>query len=244
VRILKNLLRFLVTGSFSFIIAACYGVPVGYGDVETRLRVVNKDSEPVSGLRVYPGIDYSQEYYTTDENGEAVFFPIVDTEAGGLVSPIIRDVDGEDNLGCFARTEVALGEEAALNVVIAANEYRYSETEKTCRFLTENGEPIPGLKVSLGFSGCNLDEFITDDRGEVVFHPLINSNGVMQNISVGDEDGTNTYGYFGKVWDIALVDDREMEVVLAAEAPPAEPVEQVESEESGAQDETDENNPE
>jgi len=244
VRILKNLLRFLVTGSFSFIIAACYGVPIAYGVVETRLRVVNKNSEPVFGLRVYPGIDYSQEYYTTDENGEAVFFPIVDTEAGRLVNPIIRDVDGEDNLGCFARAEVTLGEEAELDVVIAANEYRYSETEKTCRFLTENGEPIPGLKVSLSDFGCNVDEFITDEKGEVVFHPLINKDGVTQSISVADEDGRNTYGYFGNVWDISLVDDPEMEVVLVAEAPPAEPVVQVEPGKSDAPNEAHEDNPE
>ena len=243
-RILKNLLRFLVTGSFSFIIAACYGVPVTYGDVETRLRVVNKNHEPVPGLRVNTGADYSAEYYTTDENGEAVFYPIVDPDSGGLINPVIKDVDGEDNLGCFARTEVALGEEAELDVVIAANEYRYSETEKTCRFLTENGEPIPGLKVSLSDFGCNVDEFITDEKGEVVFHPLINKDGVAENIYVTDEDWTDTHAYFGTDNEIELVDDARMEVVLVAETLPEEPVKQVEPEEAGTPDATDEDNPE
>ena len=72
-RFIKKLLQFLITGSFTFIIAACYGAPVSYGEAQVKLRVVDKGNEPVAGLMVNIGGDYYPEYYYTDENGESAW---------------------------------------------------------------------------------------------------------------------------------------------------------------------------
>ncbi len=212
-RIFKKLLQFLITGSFSFIIAACYGAPVEYSGVQTKLRVVNKDGQPVKGLMINIGGDFYPEYYYTDEKGEAVFYPMID-EMDVLYNPIIKDLDGEENLGCFAKTEAVLGEEAELEVVIKENENSYSDTEKTIKFVTANIEPISGLKVKLSDEGCNQDEFTTNENGEITFYPLVNKEGVMYNISVIDEDWTASLGYFEEK-EVVLTDEIKMTVVMA-----------------------------
>ncbi len=227
-RFIKKLLQFLITGSFSFIIAACYGVMVSYSETEKKLRVVNKDNQPVNGLYINIGSNVYPEYYYTDENGEAIFYPMIDEYNGGLFNPVIKDIDGEENLGCFARTEVVLDDEAEQEVVIAVNENTYSEIEKKLKFVTEKNEPISGLRVSLCDSGCYVDEFITDENGEIIIHPIINKDGVMETIFVTDEDWTNNLGFFGTDKEIILTDENEMIIVLDMETPPEEPVEQTE----------------
>jgi len=217
-KVLRTLLRLLTTGSVSFMIAACYGVPVLYGDSEATLRVRNQDGAPVTGLRVNTGADYSPEYYYTDENGEVKFFPILHPETNEPLDPIIRDIDGPENLGCFARTEVSIDDRTEIEVTIQPNQYRYADAETTCRFVTESGEPIPGLLVSLGEFGCNPDEFVTDENGSVTFHPLLGPDGSVGTITVTDTDFTETIAYFGTGNELTLGEGASNEYVLVAES--------------------------
>ena len=105
---------------------------------------------------------------------------IDEVDGGGILNPVIKDVDGEENLGCFAKTEVVLNDQPELEVIIALNENKYSDIEKKCKFVTEDDEPIPGLKVRLSNEGCNHDEFITDENGEIVFRPLVNKDCTLE----------------------------------------------------------------
>jgi hypothetical protein len=231
---LKKILRFFITGSFTFVIAACYGAPVSYSGTQTKLRVVNKENQPVKGLMVDISSDYYSEYYYTDENGESVFYPMID-EFGNSYNPVVKDIDGDENLGCFSKTEVVLNDQTEIEVVINENENSYFETPKTCRFITESGDPIPGLKISLGESGCCLDEFITDQNGEIVFNPIINKDGGMENIFVTDEDWTGELGYFGEK-EVELTDEDEMEITMEMITPPEETVPAENSEETNSQE--------
>ena len=103
----KNL-KFLFTGSFAMVLAACYGMPV---DMETQITIqtVNSENEPIKGLKVTllnNQIFVSSE--NTDEYGE-VYYPelIEDTENDYKVK--IEDIDGAEN-GEYPAKEVDITE--------------------------------------------------------------------------------------------------------------------------------------
>lgn len=101
---LKRLLKWVATGSFSLILAACYGVM--YSMQQTTGRVIAKSSSsgaPIPGLSVtVRGTD--ERHYETDEAGEVAYRATGDYV--GEVRVLVEDVDGTANGGEFAPEQV------------------------------------------------------------------------------------------------------------------------------------------
>jgi hypothetical protein len=98
IRKFKKQLALLFTGSFTMVLAACYGVPV---DIESdiMIKTVNEQNEAIEGLKVYMtnnGERIFEDY--TDNNGN-VYYPYLDDNEDNDYAVKIEDVDGEENGG-------------------------------------------------------------------------------------------------------------------------------------------------
>lgn len=99
-KIFKKFLQFLLTGSFTLFMAACYGMPAGFGQGALNVRTVNKNNIPLTGLR----ISYEEEGFSdtqlTDEWGKA-YFGVFDEplQLDGVLT--VEDIDDESNGGSF-----------------------------------------------------------------------------------------------------------------------------------------------
>jgi len=117
------ILKALATGSFTLILAACYGVyQVMYGvpaNLKSGLIQVRKrsDGTPLKGIRIsfkgesdlsYPTEADGEGIFYTDENGEAEYTVEIEDDQ---YSALLEDVDGLDNGGSFASTSINIDEE-------------------------------------------------------------------------------------------------------------------------------------
>lgn len=96
----KRKLILLFTGSFTLVLAACYGVPV---DLKTDITVqtLNEQDEPIEGLKVTM-INNGERMYEdySDVNGYVKYPYLDDNEDNDYVLKI-EDIDGEENGGKF-----------------------------------------------------------------------------------------------------------------------------------------------
>ena len=113
---LKRYLAYILTGSFSFILAACYGPPVEMGhfvDVNTK----DDEGNPIKGLKVEMNLNNGEQTVTeyTDENGQAYLDNIFLEENNEYVVTI-EDIDGEDNGGLFQPKEFKIDETSSYDI--------------------------------------------------------------------------------------------------------------------------------
>lgn len=111
----KKALYFLITGSTSIFIAACYGMPVGYENHGNWIIKVNdEENKPIRGLKVtavqLAGNSNNPDtlgIQQTDSSGETSFFlPTYDKDVSYKHQAIIQDIDSTDNGGFFADTSI------------------------------------------------------------------------------------------------------------------------------------------
>ena len=123
----KKLLYFLITGSTSLFIAACYGMPAGFSDLGSwTVKTRDKENKPIEGLEVtvlqYAGdaqVPVTADLAQTDSTGTAVLYmAIYDKNVDYRHEAVIRDIDGEENGGLFADTTVIKGGPDTSNVTI------------------------------------------------------------------------------------------------------------------------------
>ena len=102
----KNILKAAATGSFTLMLAACYGVAyereTSFGDV----TVTDDDSNPIEGLKITLVTDqFTQtELGRTTEKGELSW----DMDPDREYKLLIEDTDGEENGGTFVSKELDL----------------------------------------------------------------------------------------------------------------------------------------
>jgi len=114
-RFWKKALYLLITGSTSVFIAACYGMPAGFGDYGYwKIKVRDDEDKPISGLQVtilqFDGnsdIPDTLEILQTDSAGVSTFFPTAhDIEPGHMHQAAIHDIDSTENNGFFVDTTI------------------------------------------------------------------------------------------------------------------------------------------
>jgi hypothetical protein len=97
---IKNILRVLVTGSFTMLLSACYGVTVPFSK---RFIAKNSDGEAIKGLEIsYKTFEDSVEWFLsgeTDIDGE--HYLTTYGFGGETYSFKVEDTDGAENLGEF-----------------------------------------------------------------------------------------------------------------------------------------------
>ncbi|MBN1253102.1 MAG: hypothetical protein JXR51_02475 [Bacteroidales bacterium] len=97
-------LRFFLTGSFSIVFAACYGVPVELENPKL-ISTKNSDDQAIAGLKVqlFENRNPIDEFYT-DENGLVEFYPVQKDKYHYSIK--IEDIDGADNGGEFETAKI------------------------------------------------------------------------------------------------------------------------------------------
>lgn len=99
---LKKMLAYIATGSFTLILAACYGAPVEM-EYQKTIRAIDENENPIPGLEVKLLNDVQIiETVQTDEYGYVDFNNVNSNNASFKVE--IKDVDAEENLGVFKDT--------------------------------------------------------------------------------------------------------------------------------------------
>ena len=105
-KFIKRYLAFIITGSFSFILAACYGAPMEIGRYST-IVASDGDGNPIEGLKVTLTLDGENKnsQYTNIDG-------VVDLEnlfLNDSINYIVKldDIDGEKN-GVFQTKELPL----------------------------------------------------------------------------------------------------------------------------------------
>lgn len=127
---IRGFLQWIIGGTFTLVIAACYGSPsmgpnATYGTAKVKLTDV--DGKPVPGLQVdvmRPSFDNGNggiaiamtntNANRTDSNGLADYG--YDTRAA-YIEVGIRDVDGTNNGGLFISTNVRLTDYTGTNTI-------------------------------------------------------------------------------------------------------------------------------
>ena len=97
----KKQITFLFAGSFSMVLAACYGMPVDM-EYQKTVRTVNELNEAIPGLQVQLTNNGERIFEDiTDEYGDVNYSDLKETESENDYKVIINDIDGEENGGLY-----------------------------------------------------------------------------------------------------------------------------------------------
>jgi len=97
----KKQITFLFAGSFSMVLAACYGMPVDM-EYQKTVRTVNELNEAIPGLQVQLTNNGERIFEDiTDEYGDVNYSDLKETETENDYKVIINDIDGEENGGLY-----------------------------------------------------------------------------------------------------------------------------------------------
>ena len=96
----KKQISLLFAGSFSMVLAACYGSPVNM-ELNKTVRTVNELNEAIPGLQVQLTNNGERIYEDlTDDNGDVHYSYFEEGNANDY-KVIISDIDGEENGGLY-----------------------------------------------------------------------------------------------------------------------------------------------
>jgi len=97
----KKQITLLFAGSFSMVLAACYGMPVDM-EYQKKIRTVNERNEAIPGLQVQLTNNGERIFEDiTDENGDIYYSDLKEEGTDNNYKVIINDIDGEENGGFF-----------------------------------------------------------------------------------------------------------------------------------------------
>lgn len=99
---LKKSLAYILTGSFTVILAACYGSPISM-DYTKTIKATDENNNPISGLKVTLKKNNTDIDSSLTNSYGTVDFTNVNYDTIGYQIKI-QDVDGEENLGSFKDT--------------------------------------------------------------------------------------------------------------------------------------------
>ena len=120
IRKFKKQISLLFAGSFSMVLAACYGMPVDMQN-DKSVKTVNEQNEAIPGLQVYLTNNGERIYEDfSDENGD-VYYSHFEDDANNDYKVIINDVDGAENGGPY-KTQV-------VDIVDSKDDYFVQMTE-------------------------------------------------------------------------------------------------------------------
>jgi hypothetical protein len=115
---LKKSLVWLIVGATSFIIAACYGPPVGFDFLgHWTIRIRDGKSRPVKGIMIVirdflsnkPSPDLLGTFFTDSTGTIDAPLTTYDTKHHERFDAFVRDTDGPANLGNFRDTIINKG---------------------------------------------------------------------------------------------------------------------------------------
>lgn len=112
----SNSIKYLLTGSFSVVFAACYGAPVSLENPKS-IKTTDKNSQPIQGLKVTVFQNNSTIGNGFTDN-EGVFEISIEQMDQNTYKALIEDVDGIENGGDFESKEVDITDSGFKNIVL------------------------------------------------------------------------------------------------------------------------------
>ncbi len=92
----RKYLAFLFAGSFSMVLAACYGAPVDMVN-QVSVKAVNSKNVPIQGLKITLfNNNQAIETSTTNSDGE-ILYPYLKEDEENDYTLKIEDIDNEEN---------------------------------------------------------------------------------------------------------------------------------------------------
>lgn len=123
-KFIRQTLRWLLGGSFTMLIAACYGVPADYQGKDVKIKCDDSSQDPIPGLTVTLNNQSEQLVSTKLDNlGEADLF--IPRDITKEYSIIIEDTDGTNNGGDFRTYSLS-----NITYSYVSNEYHITMTNK------------------------------------------------------------------------------------------------------------------
>ena len=97
----KKQISLLFAGSFSMVLAACYGMPVDM-EYQKTVRTVNELNEAIPGLQVQLTNNGERVFEDiSNEYGDVNYSDLTETGTDNDYKVIINDIDGEENGGLY-----------------------------------------------------------------------------------------------------------------------------------------------
>jgi hypothetical protein len=102
-------LALLFAGSFSVVLAACYGIPVDMKN-EVSIKAVTNQNEAIPGLKITMSNNGEHVYDELTNESGFVYYPDITENADNDYQFVIEDVDGELNGGLYLKQVVDITE--------------------------------------------------------------------------------------------------------------------------------------
>lgn len=117
-KLIKRLLQYIISGTFTLFITACYGMPAGFSWSEKKITTVDRDNNPIPGLQLTNSASGGVTYTDAEGIGE-IIIPAVreiivpaDADTASEIEILIEDVDGPENGGEFSSKTLTITDEA------------------------------------------------------------------------------------------------------------------------------------
>jgi hypothetical protein len=111
-------LALIFAGSFSMVLAACYGMPIDMQN-DVTVKTVSTENQAIPGLKVVMTNNGEHVYDELTNDTGYVYFPDLKEDEQNDYQFIIEDVDGDLNGGTFLKQVVDVTEnESTYNVTM------------------------------------------------------------------------------------------------------------------------------
>lgn len=117
INLIRKFSAFAVTGTFSVILAACYGTPMDMQS-QKRITVFDPENQPIEGLELSLKLrGETKSVSKSDTNGD-IYLHLTPGDTVSNFEITISDIDGEANGGEFATKILQLNEQRELQVTL------------------------------------------------------------------------------------------------------------------------------
>ncbi len=117
IRKFKKQISLLFAGSFSMVLAACYGMPIDM-QIDRSVKVVNELNEAIPGLQVKLTNNGERVYEDLSDDSGYVYYSSLEENNDNDYKVIINDIDSTENGGIYISQVVDIVEYEDEYVVI------------------------------------------------------------------------------------------------------------------------------
>jgi hypothetical protein len=95
-------LALLFAGSFSMVLAACYGMPVDMQN-DVTIKTVNEQNEAIPGLKIVMSNNGEHVFDDVTNDLGYVYYPGLTEDSQNDYQFLVEDIDGDQNSGSYLK---------------------------------------------------------------------------------------------------------------------------------------------
>ncbi|HAN79050.1 MAG TPA: hypothetical protein DCQ31_15410 [Bacteroidales bacterium] len=117
IHIIRKYSAFVLSGTFSVILAACYGTPMDMQS-QKRITVFDPENKPIEGLALTLKLHGETQFESKSDSNGDIYLNLNSDDSVSSYDVLIADIDGEANGGEFIPKELKLNEQRELQVTL------------------------------------------------------------------------------------------------------------------------------